>query len=245
MKALSVLKALGPIDLKSVQRDSFLSWIIIVPVITALVIRWAVPQISVWLAAEFNFALAPYYPLIMSFFVLLSAIMSGVVVGFLLLDERDDRTLIALQVTPLTLTGYLLYRLTIPIIISVIITLIAFPLANLVYLPFGPLVVITLLAALEAPLFALSLASFAENKVAGFALMKASGAFLWLPVIAYFIPLPWQLLVGIIPTYWPAKLFWVTYEGSGGFWLYFLVGVLVHLGVLAALLKRFKRVMSR
>lgn len=39
----------------------------------------------------------------------------GVVTGFLLLDERDDRTLTALQVTPLPLRAYIFYRVTVPI----------------------------------------------------------------------------------------------------------------------------------
>jgi fluoroquinolone transport system permease protein len=243
MKALTALRALGPIDLKSVGRDSLLSWMIAIPLIVALLLRWLVPQITVWLATGFNFALEPYYPLLMSYFILLSPIMAGMVIGFLLLDERDDRTLIALQVTPLSLTGYLLYRIIAPIILSVIITLIAFPIVNLVSLPFISLLAAILLASLEAPLFALFLASFAENKVAGFALMKASSVLLVIAVAAYFIRPPWQLLIGIIPPYWPAKLCWIAYEGSPGFWIYFLGGVLVHLGFLAMLLKRFNRAM--
>jgi fluoroquinolone transport system permease protein len=46
----------------------------------------------------------------MSFLVVVMPALVGMVIGFLLLDQRDDQTLAALQVTPLTLNGYLIYR---------------------------------------------------------------------------------------------------------------------------------------
>jgi fluoroquinolone transport system permease protein len=36
----------------------------------------------------------------MSFVLLMTPMLAGIVVGFLLLDQRDDQTLTALQVTP-------------------------------------------------------------------------------------------------------------------------------------------------
>ena len=53
------------------------------------------------------------------------------VLGFLLLDQRDDQTLTALQVTPLSLNGYLAYRISLPMLISLVTTLLMVPLAGL------------------------------------------------------------------------------------------------------------------
>lgn len=245
MNALTAFKALGPIDYKSVRRDSMLAWLIAIPFMAALGMRTIIPQINTWLVAEFSFSLEPYYILLMGSFFFVSAMMAGVIVGFLMLDERDDRTLLALQVTPLPLNTYLLYRLSLPVLIGFIVTMLAWPLLNWFPLSFGALVVITLLAALEAPIFALALAIFAENKVAGFALMKASGVVQLAPIIAWFVDTPWQYFFGLVPLYWPAKLFWVAVNGEPGFWIYALVGLAVHLIYLAIALKRFSRIMSR
>ena len=64
-----------------------------------------------------------------------------------------------------------------------------------------------LAAAPAAPLLALFLAAFARNKVQGFALMKAAGVVIWPPVAAVFVPMPWQLLFGVSPVYWPARVY--------------------------------------
>ncbi len=216
MKATTVLKVLGPIDIKSVKRDSLLAWMIIIPIFEALLIRWLLPPIENWMTVRFDLDLKLYYPLIMSYIVLICPVFFGVVIGFLLLDERDDHTLTALQVTPLPMTGYLAYRLFVPIIISLIVTLICFPIAGLGIPPLKILLPVTLLAALEAPIMALALFCFAENKVAGFAFMKVMGALQMAPLVAYFISPPWQWLTGVIPTYWPVKVLWLSEQGASG-----------------------------
>jgi fluoroquinolone transport system permease protein len=98
---------------------------------------------------------------------------------------------------------------------------------------------IAVLSGIMAPLFGLILATFASNKVEGLALTKALGIFLLGPLAAYFIDSNWQLLLGILPTYWPAKAFWVAAEG-GNYWPYILVGVLYHLLLLVLLPRGFK-----
>jgi fluoroquinolone transport system permease protein len=245
MHTITILKALGLGDFRNVQRDSMLSWFTLVPVIIALVIRILVPRLTDWLLAEYAFDLVPYYPAIMSYaFILAAPGIFGIIIGFLLLDERDDGTLTALQVTPLTLNNYLLYRLILPIVLSLVMIPLLFPLTGLMSIPLLPLLVVTLVAALEAPILALFLASFAENKVAGFALMKATSLIIELPLLAFFFQSKWTLLAALIPTYWPMKIFWVASEG-GNYWGYLLVGLVFHLVFLGVLLRRFNGVMHR
>jgi fluoroquinolone transport system permease protein len=91
---------------------------------------------------------------------------------------------------------------------------------------------------------ALFLAAFAENKVAGLALVKFLNGLAVIPIGAYFIEPPWQWLSGVMPMYWPLKVFWLAVEGSayGG---YFAVGLGVNLLVLGLLLKRFNTILHR
>lgn len=243
MRALNVFKVLGPIDAKNVRRDSLLRWMVWFPLLIALLIRWGVPYVAERLTM---FDIRPYYPLLMAyFFVMMTPIMLGLVIGFLLLDERDDQTLIALQVTPLSLNDYLLYRMAAPMLISLTMTLISYPLANLIETDFLALFLVALLSAPLAPLFALALASFASNKVEGFALTKASGVFLMVPLVAYFVRSDWQLLAGVVPTYWPAKLSWSLQAAEPAAWLYFLIGAVYELALLWLLLRRFHKIMHR
>lgn len=245
MTAAAVFRALGPVDLKSVARDSMLRWLIAMPVVFALVFRWGAPALRTLLGERYGFDLAPYYPLLTSFLVLMVPTLIGAVVGFLLLDQRDDRTIAALQVTPLTLEGYLAYRIATPILVSVPVTVASVEIAGLVTVGALPALAAAIQAAPTAPLYALFVAAFASNKVQGFALLKAAGVLTWPPVLAWFVSSDWQLAFGIDPLYWPLKLFWMLEAGEPGAWLYFLAGMAYQLLLVVMLLRRFKSVIFR
>lgn len=244
MKTLTLFKTLGPVDFKNVRRDSLLIWIPLMPLMLALLLRVAAPELAVFLDARFAFDFTPYYPLLMSTFVVLAPVTVGMIVGFLLLDERDDQVLTALLVTPMPLGSYLLYRISVPILLGCATTLIGYPLAALTPVAFFDLLVVALLGSLSAPLVALFLASCAPNKVAGFALLKLLNAINMLPVAAFFIDSRWQLLAGIVPAYWPLKVFWLAAAGQG-YGPYLVTGLAVNLLALALLLRRFQTVVHR
>ena len=243
--AAAVIRALGPIDLKSVARDSMLRWLIGTPIVLAFVFRWGVPAVDGWLAERYAFDLTPYYPLLTSFLVLMIPTLLGSVVGFLLLDQRDDRTLTALQVTPLTVQGYLAYRIAVPMAVSVPVMMASIAIADLVEMGGVAAFAAAVQAAPTAPLYALFVAAFAANKVQGFALLKGVGVLTWPPVCAWFIASPWQVAIGLDPLYWPLKLFWMLEAGEPRVALYFLAGLGYQGGLIALLLRRLKAVIAR
>ena len=169
----------------------------------------------------------------------------GTVIGFLLLDEKDDNTLIALQVTPLTTRGYLGYRMGLPMAISVVMTVVALQISGVVEIGLFPQVVVSVAAAPMAPAFALLLAGFARNKVQGFAISKAAGVLTWPALIGWFIEPPWQWAFGLCPTFWPAKLFWDLDAGLPGAWISAGVAVLYTSAIGVWLFRRFDRRLHR
>lgn len=244
MNLVQLYRALGPIDLKNMRRDSMLVWLPVLPPLVALLTRWGLPALTSWLLAQVAFDLTPYHSLMMSFIMPFPAGFVGVITGFLLLDERDDRTLTALMVTPLPLTGYLAYRLSAPLLASTLLALITYPVVGLLPLPWLPLLLIALLSGFAAPILALALPSLAANKVAGLALQKMLGSLLFLPVVAYFLPEPWQWLAGIFPTYWPMKVFWLA-AGGQSYLLSLLIGIIINIVYLAVFVRLFNRAMHR
>ncbi len=79
-------------------------------------------------------------------------------------------------------------------------SLVAYPLAALAPMPVSILVPIALVAGLSAPTLSLVLA-IAANKVAGFAVVKVLNSINLVPVVVYFVPMPAQLLAGILPAF--------------------------------------------
>ena len=245
MKGTAVFKALGPIDLRNVGRDEMLRWMVLIPLLLALLVRYGWPIVVMQIQTRFQFDLSVYFVLSMSYVVIGTPAIFGLVIGFLLLDERDEGSLIALQVTPLSLNNYLVYRLGLPVVLTILLLLISLPLAGVDSFTFGELFLLGLVAAPLAPLLAIFLAAFATNKVQGFALMKGSGILFIVPFAAYFIDGSWQWAPGLFPTYWPPKLYWMISAGESGIWWVALVGILVQLLWIVALSRRFNRVLHQ
>jgi fluoroquinolone transport system permease protein len=237
-----VLRAFGMNDLKIVRRDPLLVYMLVIPPLMVLLVRLILARATNYLSEGFGFDLVPYYPMLLSFFFVLQIpFLFGLLVGLLVLDERDDDTLTALRVTPISMAGYASYRGWAAVLLSFGYVLISLPLTGLISPSLLPAVApVALLSGLLAPMVALILVVFAANKVEGLALMKGLAVFMLGPLAAFFMDSNWQLLLGVLPTYWPAKAFWVAGEG-GNFWPYILVGLAYTLLLLTLLLRRFEK----
>ena len=245
MRTAAAFRSLGAIDARNVARDSMLRWIAIFTPAFGLLFRFAVPRIADTLHGQFGFELVAYYPLLASFLPLVAAGLTGTVVGFLLLDQRDDQTLTALMVTPLSLGDYLRYRLSGLMLLSAMFVALMVPLAGLSETT-ALQVVAAITAAPLAPIYALFLGTFAANKVQGFALAKAVGVVLVPCIVSYFVPGPWQSAFGVVPHYWALKVFWLFDEGATAWALvHAIIGLAWQAVLLMLLVRHFSRVVRR
>jgi fluoroquinolone transport system permease protein len=210
----AALRALVFADSRLLWRDPLLGWVLFLPVGLAIVLRILIPRASDALLLSRGFDLAPYFPMIMGGYLMTAPGIVGMVIGFLLLDERDARTLTALRVTPVSMRQYLSYRIALPLLVGTVSTLVGYPLIGIGSLSFSSLVPIAAVAGLAAPLLALVLATAAPNKVAGFAVMKVLNAVNLLPVASFVLPLPIQFIAGVLPTYWPMRALWSAMAGD-------------------------------
>lgn len=243
-------RALGPIDLRNMMRDSLMKWMVFIPIVYAFMVRFITPPVADWLLRDYNFDLSPYYHLVLAFMIVLAnPVVFGFVIGMLLLDERDDDTLTALRVTPLPMLGYAIYKLTWPTILGYVLTLLGLWLAGLTPdpIPWLAWILACFPAALLTPWTALLMAAFAKNKVEGFAMIKSlGGSILLFPIAAWFIPMPWRWLVGILPTFWPAQVYWSLLEYNWAEVAIGAVGTLVVLGGTGVFFwQRFSRNLNR
>ncbi|MCW5878115.1 MAG: hypothetical protein KIS80_04535 [Anaerolineales bacterium] len=221
-----------------------LSYIAVMPVVFALLFRFVIPWIRAQFLERAGFDIEPFYFLAMSyFFVMLSSAFVGLALGFLVLDERDSQTLQALLVSPLSISSYIAYRISLPVVLSMLVTLIAFPIAGLGNLSIAQQLVVALAAALLAPLWMLFLGGFAANKVQGFALVKAAGfIMLMLPMFSYFVSSNWHWAFGVLPPFWPLKIYWLLESGEANVWAYLAIALAYQALLLWLLLRRFLKV---
>jgi len=98
-------------DMKNIGRDSTLLLMLFGPIALFGILRFGVPFATAELSKALSFDLTVYYPLILSFMGLIPSMLFGMLIGFLILDERDEEIIAFIAVTPLGKSGYLQYKI--------------------------------------------------------------------------------------------------------------------------------------
>lgn len=233
--------AFGRNDIRGTYRDPLLVMVVLAPVIWTSCVAILTPKVTEMLAQRYNFDLVPYYPLVLTAFLLLtSIIIAGGLGAFLMLDEVDAGTMTALRVTPVPMGTFFGYRAG-----TVMVVTTAYVIATLSFsgiLEPGltvALVPIGLVAGLSAVVTLLLIVTMAGNKIQGIAMLRALGMLIaGLPCLPWFIDSPWNLAFGVLPPYWAAKAFWVA-SAHGTWWPYLVGGVLYNGAVAWLLFRRF------
>lgn len=189
---MSQLAALIQKDARVVYRDSFLVLLTLYSLAIALVARLLVP----WVGAEkLDLYLAPAV-------ILFSPLLLGTVLGFALIEEREQGTWLLLRVLPLGQLGLFSYLCAAAGLVSGIVSLVSaylygYPVAD--RLMFGSMLVAS---SVSAPLVMLVLASLCANKIEGMAASKMISFIGFSPALIFVLPMPWQIVVGWCPWYW-------------------------------------------
>ena len=234
------LAAVVRADTKRITRDPFLLFMVGYPWLLALVLRQVLP----WLNERFadRITLSDYYPIATCLVALLVPNAMGIVLGFQLVEEKDEGSLVAVAVTPMSLDQYLVYRTTLYALVSVPLVVVLHELVGVVSLPLGELTLVALVSTPVVPIMALIIAGLAGNQVEAFAVAKGAGILFTGPLASFFIPRHWDLLVGILPTYWPIKAYFAAADGSAGlFWTAVVVSLVYPSAWIAFLYRLFRR----
>ncbi len=229
-------------DMKNVSRDSFLILIYGILLLIAILFRFGIPMVAELVKPWVD--LTEHYTFIMSFLAFLTPGFVGMVMGFILLDERDEDILSYMAVTPLSKSGYLFYRIVSQMIISFLLMYVILFIAHLTPVPVIRLIPVGLMASLEAPIMALFLAAFANNKVEGLAVYKLTSIIFLAPFVGYFVKSNWAFLAGILPPFWVSKAFLSSYEPHTGYWIFIMIGFIIHGGFIYLMLNRFNKRIS-
>lgn len=245
MQVTRAFQELGKNDAKLIGRDSFLVGMLVYSVFTSLLMRFGLPYVNEMTLdnEQVPFILADYYPMLIGFLIVfMAAVFAGMIIGFMLLDERDDNTIKAMLVSPLPIHYYLGYRVALPMVLTFGLVVMEMFVVNLALVAWWQIVLIALAASTTAPIITLFFASFAENKVQGFALTKFTGVAGVLVMMAWFVEEPLQLLFGVFPPFWITKGYWLALEGNPYWGLALLIGAGLNLLIITALARYFQRV---
>lgn len=244
-------------ELKNIARDQMTMTMVIYPIIMALFGAYLIPLILDQLALE-NASLVGASLIILIVLASLAPIMAGAMLGFLMLDHKDENTLISLRVTPVSMRHYLTFKAIYTTLLSVVSSLIILGgvkyLSGDGYLVSGQniwdqiqpqsIVIFSLVSALFAPAFGLLIATLGKNKIEGFAYLKTFGVLVLIPAFVMIDTMQdaKQYILGIVPSFWAVKglleganilsheanLPTALYFIIGGLYSFLLIGVFIH-----------------
>ncbi len=225
-------------DLKNIFRDKILVYAtILAPIMFIIVGRIVFP----WIAENYYTNLVFLYPVFFMLFVLFIPMIFGFVIGFLIMDERDENLLTVLRVMPINRSSYLFYRMALLILFAFIFVLVFPWLSGLIEVNFWNYLPIAALFAVFTPVLGLIVNIIATNKIQAFAIFKTLGGVFLLPVFAFSIEGWMQYLFSPIPNFWTFKALEQLLETGSNDYLSIGIGFVFHFAILALLFHMFNK----
>ncbi len=188
-------------EFKKWVRDPMMRFMLIYPLLFGLIGRYLLP----WAAETADFNLDHYADLALVALTLMTPHVYGAIIGFSILDDRDDNILTAVQVTPLSIHQFLSFRMLMVLGLSFASCVYVMWFSDIGDLSFNAILAISLLASLGAPMSGLLINALSSNKIEGFAVMKGTGIILMFPIFSLFFFDSKELLFSFAPGFWPAK----------------------------------------
>ena len=159
---------------------------------------------------------------------------------FGLLDEREENLIMVFKILPIPPSIFILYRISFMLVFGILFSFIILYFSGLLEISIIQAILISVEFSIMAPVTALTILSFAKNKIAGMTFFKLMMVVLIVPAASMIMYSPWKVLLGIIPMYWTYQSLAVA-EHPGIFALNYLVSILYHGVILWFLFLRFRK----
>lgn len=220
-------------DAQNVGRDPILAFAVLLSIVPAFLLPMWRTEIDAAALARLGIAdLSRYLGAVA---LALPAYLIGWVTGFLLLEDRDDGPLLAMEITPIGKSGFFAYRVAVTALIGFLVGLFS---ARLIF-PELDWLMSSLLAGLlgmEAVTVAFVLLALAANKVEGLAITKLTNIGSVFPLVAI-VPWPGRYLAGIVPSFWIGELLGLSSEAYLPAWLVVALAIAVHVAAAVAMFR--------
>lgn len=210
-------------ELKTIFKDATNRFLIIYPLLMILICGVILPLALEQGASGDTKAVT----LMIALAVCLSigSFVSGGMLGFIFIENKDEKTILNIAVTPIKIRGYIWFKVAYTYVLSIIGNFILVGALKLFFaheyvieyggmtielfdnLTWLHITVFILTSSLFVPTVVLLIGTLAKNKIEGFALMKSTGLIIMIPILSLLNAFQdWkQYLLGITPNFWPVK----------------------------------------
>ena len=212
-------------DRRRLLRDGLMVWMMILPLVMAAAARAGLPELVLVLEGR-GIMIGPWVPQLRAVaFTVVVPVLIGVVVGFMLLEEKQDRVWRALAVTGVRLRRYLVWRAMTCLAVAALVCLLCLLIAGPPGLSAVRQTCLALGAAPLAAAVALGLAAWTRDAIQGFAATKLLLVLLVLPAVAPLLGAPWRELLVLVPSWWIVRAAEIAGAmNDGGRWFPLVLG---------------------
>lgn len=223
-------------ELQRLRDDAFLILLLGLMPVVALALDQLWPVLSArWPDAPWTGAA----PFVSALLVLLTPMMLGLVLGFQCLAEREAGLLAAIRLTPAGLARTLGVRMTAYGVAALVLTPWVHQWLDLVPLGWPATLLLGVLALPLLPFATLLVLAFARSRVEGFAIMKATGGLVSVPLLVLaLMPASGHWLATPVPTFWTLFGYVRLAADDSGGWGWLVLGATVLAAVSAGLALR-------
>jgi len=222
-------------DFRLVFRDNSLKIFILLPFLTLVFTRYAVPYI-----AGIYEVLQDYIAIILMMATTQGATAFGFIYSMVLVDEKDTNVAKVYGVLPVSKFWFVVFRLIPPFFLATLTTFALLLVEPFYGLPVISSFVYSLLVGLIVPLMILFIGIIAKNKIEAMTWQKLFNLPLLLPILAFFIPASFSLVFAIFPTFWMYQGFNSLIKG-GNFSLFMIIGFTHSILLIVLMIKKFTR----
>ncbi len=250
-------------EMRTLLRDPLNLFMLFYPFFMLFLTGWLLPTSLFRAGLDLD---SPAYALTMILvFVMLLAIggfAMGILLGFSLLENKDEQTILSIAVTPIKVSGYILFKSIYSYVFSIFGNLImlfgikfwAYEAYSFQYgaatfgfdnISVGHIVAFSFVASLLVPTVGAITAAISRNKIEGFAFMKSGGLLFMIPALVLLNVFGgWkQYFLGFAPNFWSLKGLLNLALGSQDasdlpYWVYLTIGA-IYMVVLGGVAIRF------
>jgi len=214
-------------DFKQLIREPMMLILFLAPVLIAGVMRLLYVFLIPFIERFISFEIALYDSYILSMMLLFTPMMLGVVMGFMMLDDKDAKIVELMSITPLGKSGYLKNRLSFILIPSIIYTFINYLIMHIYIIDFMTLTYISVISSLLAIVIGLVFSSIATDKIKGLTYAKGLNLLIIFAFGDLFKGNAIKYLSSAFPTYWVSKI--IAMPNDPKSYIYALITVVIWL----------------
>lgn len=189
-------------DLNRILKDTILMPLLLAPMLVGIVFKIGYSLGIPWVINRFSLDLSIYSDYILAMVISFIPVMLGIVMGFMMIEDKDDNIIQLFMVTPMEIEGYLINRMAIIGSFSFIYTIINYYIMSIHNLNVLRLIIVAISNSILAITVGMFFFTKVSDKIKGLTYAKGFN------LLSFFVFAPFiksnlfNMIANIVPTYW-------------------------------------------